>query len=230
MKNAGIILAGGTGSRFDSTLSSKKQFIEFDGEPLFFKSLRCFDESRKFEKIIISLPKDDFQHYKNQIINLSLSSNIDFVIWGSSRQKSVMNAFDRIKNFFDIVVIQDGVRPFIQKTWINKLIKLMNLFDGAIIAIPSSDTIKISKDKKKITKTLDRDEIWFAQTPQSFKVSILKKAFDYSLNNNFEATDESGLVEKIGGKVGLVLGDKYNIKLTNKEDLLIAKSILKNLW
>tara|TARA_B100001939_G_C16879160_1_gene590080 strand:- start:544 stop:1233 length:690 start_codon:yes stop_codon:yes gene_type:complete len=229
MKNAGIILAGGTGSRFDSTLSSKKQFIEFDGEPLFFKSLRCFDESRKFEKIIISLPKDDFQHYKNQIINLSLSSNIDFVIGGSSRQKSVMNAFDRIKNFFDIVVIQDGVRPFIQKTWINKLIKLMNLFDGAIIAIPSSDTIKISKDKKKITKTLDRDEIWFAQTPQSFKVSILKKAFDYSLNNNFEATDESGLVEKIGGKVGLVLGDKYNIKLTNKEDLLIAKSILKNL-
>ncbi len=229
MKNAGIILAGGTGSRFDSTLSSKKQFIEFDGEPLFFKSLRCFDESRKFEKIIISLPKDDFQHYKNQIINLSLSSNIDFVMGGSSRQKSVMNAFDRIKNFFDIVVIQDGVRPFIQKTWINKLIKLMNLFDGAIIAIPSSDTIKISKDKKKITKTLDRDEIWFAQTPQSFKVSILKKAFDYSLNNNFEATDESGLVEKIGGKVGLVLGDKYNIKLTNKEDLLIAKSILKNL-
>lgn len=229
MKNAGIILAGGTGSRFDSTLSSKKQFIEFDGEPLFFKSLRCFDESRKFEKIIISLPKDDFQHYKNQIINLSLSSNIDFVMGGSSRQKSVMNAFDKIKNFFDIVVIQDGVRPFIQKTWINKLIKLMNLFDGAIIAIPSSDTIKISKDKKKITKTLDRDEIWFAQTPQSFKVSILKKAFDYSLNNNFEATDESGLVEKIGGKVGLVLGDKYNIKLTNKEDLLIAKSILKNL-
>ena len=229
MKNAGIILAGGTGSRFDSTLSSKKQFIEFDGEPLFFKSLRCFDESRKFEKIIISLPKDDFQHYKNQIINLSLSSNIDFVMGGSSRQKSVMNAFDRIKNFFDIVVIQDGVRPFIQKTWINKLIKLMNIFDGAIIAIPSSDTIKISKDKKKITKTLDRDEIWFAQTPQSFKVSILKKAFDYSLNNNFEATDESGLVEKIGGKVGLVLGDKYNIKLTNKEDLLIAKSILKNL-
>jgi len=229
MKNAGIILAGGTGSRFDSTLSSKKQFIDFDGEPLFFKSLRCFDESRKFEKIIISLPKDDFQHYKNQIINLSLSSNIDFVMGGSSRQKSVMNAFDRIKNFFDIVVIQDGVRPFIQKTWINKLIKLMNLFDGAIIAIPSSDTIKISKDKKKITKTLDRDEIWFAQTPQSFKVSILKKAFDYSLNNNFEATDESGLVEKIGGKVGLVLGDKYNIKLTNKEDLLIAKSILKNL-
>lgn len=229
MKNAGIILAGGTGSRFDSTLSSKKQFIEFDGEPLFFKSLRCFDESRKFEKIIISLPKDDFQHYKNQIINLSLSSNIDFVMGGSSRQKSVMNAFDRIKNFFDIVVIQDGVRPFIQKTWINKLIKLMNTFDGAIIAIPSSDTIKISKDKKKITKTLDRDEIWFAQTPQSFKVSILKKAFDYSLNNNFEATDESGLVEKIGGKVGLVLGDKYNIKLTNKEDLLIAKSILKNL-
>lgn len=229
MKNAGIILAGGTGSRFDSTLSSKKQFIEFDGEPLFFKSLRCFDESRKFEKIIISLPKDDFQHYKNQIINLSLNSNIDFVMGGSSRQKSVMNAFDRIKNFFDIVIIQDGVRPFIKKTWINKLIKLMNIFDGAIIAIPSSDTIKISKDKKKITKTLDRDEIWFAQTPQSFKVSILKKAFDYSLNNNFEATDESGLVEKIGGKVGLVLGDKYNIKLTNKEDLLIAKSILKNL-
>tara|TARA_A100001037_G_scaffold82982_1_gene74992 strand:- start:11707 stop:12396 length:690 start_codon:yes stop_codon:yes gene_type:complete len=229
MKNAGIILAGGTGSRFDSTLSSKKQFIEFDGEPLFFKSLRCFDESRKFEKIIISLPKDDFQHYKNQIINLSLNSNIDFVMGGSSRQKSVMNAFDRIKNFFDIVIIQDGVRPFIKKTWINKLIKLMNTFDGAIIAIPSSDTIKISKDKKKITKTLDRDEIWFAQTPQSFKVSILKKAFDYSLNNNFEATDESGLVEKIGGKVGLVLGDKYNIKLTNKEDLLIAKSILKNL-
>ncbi len=229
MKNAGIILAGGTGSRFDSTLSSKKQFIEFDGEPLFFKSLRCFDESRKFEKIIISLPKDDFQHYKNQIINLSLNSNIDFVMGGSSRQKSVMNAFDRIKNFFDIVIIQDGVRPFIKKTWINKLIKLMNTFDGAIIAIPSSDTIKISKDKKKITKTLDRDEIWFAQTPKSFKVSILKKAFDYSLNNNFEATDESGLVEKIGGKVGLVLGDKYNIKLTNKEDLLIAKSILKNL-
>ncbi len=229
MKNAGIILAGGNGSRFDSTLSQKKQFIEFDGEPLFFKSIRCFDESQEFEKIVISLPKDDFHYYKKKIINLSLSSNIDFVKGGSTRQKSVMNAFNKIKNFFDIVVIQDGVRPFIQKSWINKLIKLMNLFDGAIIAIPSYDTIKISKDKKKIKKTLDRNEIWFAQTPQSFRVSILKKAFDYSVKNNFEATDESGLVEKIGGKVGLVLGNKYNIKLTNKQDLLIAKSILKNL-
>ena len=229
MKNAGIILAGGSGSRFDSTLSSKKQFIEFDGEPLFFKSLRCFDASKQFDEIIISLPKDDLEYYKKSVINLSLSSKLDFVEGGETRQKSVLNAFKKIKNFFDIVVIHDSVRPFIQMKWINKLIELTNQFDGAIIAVPSSDTIKISKDKKKITKTLDRDKIWFAQTPQSFKVSILNKAFEYSSDNHFESTDESGLVEKIGGIVALVLGSNFNIKLTNKEDLLIAQAILKTL-
>ena len=105
MKNAGIILAGGSGSRFDSTLSAKKQFIEFDGEPLFYKSLRCFDESKQFDEIIISLPKDDLEYYKKSVINLSLSSKLDFVEGGETRQKSVWNAFKKIKDFFDIVVI-----------------------------------------------------------------------------------------------------------------------------
>ena len=229
MKTAGIILAGGSGLRFQSQLTQKKQFIQFNEEPLFFKSLRCFDSSNQFGKIVISLPKDDINYYRKSVMNLSLKSKIDFVIGGKTRQDSVMNAFNKIKDLYDIVVIHDGVRPFIKKQWIKKIIQQTNNFDGAIIAIPSSDTLKISKDKKKITKTINRDEVWCAQTPQSFKVSILKKAFKYSIKNNFLATDESQLVEQIGGKVALVLGDTLNIKLTQTDDLIIAQAILGGL-
>ena len=229
MRTAGIILAGGIGVRFQSELSRKKQFIKFNDEPLFFKALRCYDSSDQFGKIVISLPKEDIYYYKKLVMNLSLKSKIDFVKSGKTRQHSVLNAFNKIKDVYDIVVIHDGVRPFIRKKWINKIIEQTYNFDGAIIAIPSSDTLKISKDKKKISKTINRDEIWCAQTPQSFKVSILKKAFQYSIKNNFIGTDESQLVEKIGGKVVLVLGDTLNIKLTKKEDLIIAEAILGGL-
>jgi len=229
MKTAGIILAGGSGVRFKSGLSQKKQFIQFNDEPLFFRALRCFDSSNQFGKIVISLPKEDINYYKKFVMNLSLKSKIDFVKGGKTRQQSVLNAFNKIKDVYDIVVIHDGVRPFIKKIWINKIIEQTHNFDGAIIAIPSSDTLKISKDKKNITKTMNRDEIWCAQTPQSFKVSILKKAFQYSIKNNFIATDESQLVEQIGGKVALVLGDTLNIKLTKIEDFIIAQAILGGL-
>ena len=121
MKTAGIILAGGSGVRFKSGLSQKKQFIQFNDEPLFFRALRCFDSSNQFGKIVISLPKEDINYYKKFVMNLSLKSKIDFVKGGKTRQQSVLNAFNKIKDVYDIVVIHDGVRPFIKKIWINKI-------------------------------------------------------------------------------------------------------------
>ena len=124
----------------------------------------------------------------------------------------------------DAVIIQDGARPFIKPKWITSTIKKMKTHDGAIVALPSSDTLKFSQNSI-IEKTLDRSSIWRAQTPQTFKVDILDTAYDYARKKNFVGTDECQLVEMVGGQIALIKGSAFNLKLTTKNDLILAQEI-----
>ncbi len=149
------------------------------------------------------------------------------MIGGDKRQDSVYNGIKELDSDTDIVVVHDGVRPFVPVGLIGETIKLAMVEDGAVVALPVKDTIKEVTGEGLIKNTPHRESLWYAQTPQAFKKRIIEEAFIRAYNDGFHGTDESSLVERIGGKVKIIEGTSENIKITTKEDLLHAEMILK---
>lgn len=220
-----IIAAAGDGRRFSKKGEKrKKQFILLGGKPLFLHSANCFFYSPIITKLIVVAPENNIEYCTDLLNGEFGANNIDVIAGGSERQESVYNAFSKIRSSVDAVIIQDGARPFINPKWIKSTIKKMKTHDGAIVALPSSDTLKFSQNSI-IEKTLDRSSIWRAQTPQTFKVDILDTAYDYARKKNFVGTDESQIVEMVGGQIALIKGSAFNLKLTTKNDLILAQEI-----
>ena len=220
-----IIVAAGDGRRFSKKGEKrKKQFVLLGGKPLFLHSVIRFFYSSIVTKIIVVAPENNIEHCTDLMNGEFGSNNIDVIAGGSERQESVYNAFSKIRSSVDAVIIQDGVRPFINPRWITSTAKKIETYDGAIVALPASDTLKFSQ-KSIIQETLDRSSIWQAQTPQTFTVDILDTAFDYAKKKSFIGTDESQLVEMVGGQIALIKGSSFNLKLTTKNDLILAQEI-----
>jgi 4-diphosphocytidyl-2-methyl-D-erithritol synthase len=135
--------------------------------------------------------------------------------------------FNSLSDDAEIVAVHDGVRPFAGVDLIERVIKHAQEFGGAIAALPIKDTVKKSSHESYIEKTMSRNSLWLAQTPQAFKYELLKRAYDESEKQGFLGTDESSLVERLGVQVKLVEGSQINIKITTEEDLLLAELILK---
>src|SRR5690606_5947261 len=136
---------------------------------------------------------------------------------GRERQESVYEGLKRIKEEC-IVLVHDGARPFVRIEHIQKLVQVTSEKSAAILAVPVKDTIKRAKDGI-VQETFDRSELWSIQTPQAFKLSLLKEAYEKAEMDGFTGTDDASLVERIGHHVEIVEGDYNNIKITTKEDL-----------
>ena len=149
------------------------------------------------------------------------------VIGGDRRQDSVYHGIKELDEDTDIVVVHDGVRPFVLPGLISETIKQAMYVDGVVAALPVKDTLKEVSGEGLIKGTPHREAMWFAQTPQTFKKRVLEEAFVRAYNDNFYGTDESSLVERVGGKVRIIEGSPENIKITTKEDLLHAELILR---
>ena len=215
MKIVAILLAGGKGSRF----GEKKQFIKLKGEPLFQFSLNTINKIDEITDIILVLPEEDLERIK-----VFSFKNVKKVAGGKERQDSVKNALDTI-DYADIVIVHDTARPFATESmFVDGINNVKKGYDGSITAIPARDTIKKVKDKT-VLQTLNRDELYIIQTPQTFRFDILKKAYQKAYENNFYGTDDSSLVERIGGKITINKGSILNFKITTKEDLILANCL-----
>ena len=221
-KVSAIILAAGNGSRF----GEKKQFKKLNGKPIWVYSLNTFIKSKCVDELILVIPKDSFKTLKQSQVFTSLSkeNNIKLVSGGESRKDSVINGLKAVKKTNDIVCIHDAARPFIKVSYIKHSIDACSEFDGAIIAIPAVDTVK-KADNKLIKNTIDRESLWMAQTPQTFK----KEKLLYAIKNfsHLNITDESMLMEEANFKIKLIEGDQYNFKITNEIDWELAKFIVE---
>ena len=217
-KVSAIILAAGSGSRF----GEKKQFKELNGKPIWFYSLNTFIQSESVDELILVIPNDSLETLKQSQVFTSLNktNNIKLVSGGESRKDSVFNGLKVVKKAIDIVCIHDAARPFIKASYIKHSVEACSEFDGAIIAIPSVDTVK-KVDKQIIKNTIDRESLWMAQTPQTFKKDKLLYAIKNSSHLNI--TDESMLMEEANFKVKLIEGDQSNFKITNEIDWELAK-------
>ena len=221
-KVSAIILAAGRGSRF----GEKKQFKKLNGKPIWFYSLNTFIQSESVDELILVIPNDSLETLKQSQVFTSLNktNNIKLVSGGESRKDSVFNGLKVVKKAIDIVCIHDAARPFIKASYIKHSVEACSEFDGAIIAIPSVDTVK-KVDKQIIKNTIDRESLWMAQTPQTFKKDKLLYAIKNSSHLNI--TDESMLMEEANFKIKLIEGDQSNFKITNEIDWELAKVMVE---
>ena len=219
MKVSAIIPAAGLGVR----LGEEKQFKLLAGYPLFIHSIRTFINFPKIDEIVVVVPKNKKKIIYDWLTPISHKKNIIVIHGGSRRQDSVKNGV--LSSNSDLICIHDAARPFITTKIIEECIISAKNSDGAVVAIPSTSTVKYSKNNI-IEKTINRDNVWLAQTPQVFWRDKLLKAYD-NLDKTDILTDESVLMEKMGYKISLVLGDKANFKITTLEDWKRAESYLQ---
>ena len=221
MVKSAIITAAGSGRRFGEA----KQFKKLHGKPLYQYSLDTFIKSRLFDEIILVIPNSNQEKVQKEI-KRKYSLQVSLVIGGSDRQDSVKNAIQNSNPNIDLVVIHDAARPFVTKTHIEECISACEISDGAIIAIQPNDTIKFSKDNI-VEKTIDRSNIWMAQTPQAFNKRKILEAYSSSDFDDLIVTDESSLMEKLGYKIMIVPGTGKNFKITTFDDWKRAEAELQ---
>ncbi len=219
-----IILAAGKGKRMNNAV--RKQYLHIAGQPVLTHTLNAIDACKSIDKIFLVVPMEDFEFCKDNIIsNCKLSKKVRLIPGGTKRQESVYNGIKAASDKSRIIIIHDGVRPFVLHEQIDACIAGAEEFGACILGIPVYDTLKKSNGSW-ISKTLTRKNVWLAQTPQVFQAPIIKKAYENAMRHNLAGTDDASLVEILGHKVKILNGSKYNIKITNKEDLKLAEAII----
>jgi len=219
-----IVPAAGKGTRLGSTIP--KQFIDLNGKPVFVYSLEVIDRIEEINEIIISAQASEISEVKRFVDKFNIKKVINIVQGGEERIQSVRNAFDTIK-LTDYVLIHDSVRPFITEKIVKDVLMTAIAYGAAISAVPVTDTVKFVDNNDIIVKNINRKGLWYAQTPQVFKYSLLAEAYKLYDRHPVGITDESGLVELLGTKVKVVKGSIFNIKITTEEDLILARLIEK---
>ena len=227
-KNVGVIIcAAGASSRFGGT--KKKPFIELDGRAIFLRSIELFAEREDVKQILLAISAED-----EEIVNVRWGANLAFdniqvYIGGKERFETVAKGLELLKDNIEIVAVHDAVRCCAKKEWVDEAIKKAGQTGAAILACPAVATLKRKSKDDTIIETVDRSDIYEAQTPQVFSTEIIKKAYA-NLGNVDEAkiSDDAQLAEAIGARVSIVKTDGSNIKITQKSDVAIASAILKS--
>lgn len=201
-----------------------KQFLSLDGKPILHHTLSVLDQCSIVDEIVLVVSEKEVLKAQQEI--QSVHPKLKKVIaGGKERQDSVDNGLQSLDSETDIVVIHDGVRPFVSPDLIRETVEAARDFGSAIAAIPVSDTVKKVNEDALVERTIDRGGLWRVQTPQTFQVPLLKEAFEKARADNFYGTDESSLIEYLGREVKVIPGSEFNIKITRSEDLVLAETI-----
>ena len=225
MKNIAIITAGGSGTRIKS--KTKKQFLEITGRPLLFWTIDKFVFHSEIDQIIITLPKNEIEDFRIKIEEEYNDIPIFIAAGGNQRQDSVYNAIDACPIDTDLVLIHDGVRPFISQADISNLLKKAFLKKAVIPVSKVKNTIK-KIDQDKISETIPRDDLVNSFTPQVFQYKLIKQCHEEAKKINLYCTDDAALLEHFGHTVYTLVCSSHNFKVTDQVDLQIAKLIIEN--
>lgn len=213
--------------------TASKQFSEIGGTPILVHTLRKFAASPEIAEIYVALRANEIAGFRARLhADKDLSrKRIELVEGGEHRQQSVAHAIAALSaDQDDIVLVHDAVRPFVTGEIIHDVIEAARKYGAAIAGMPAMDTIKEvqrTAEGAVITATVPRERVVMAQTPQGFRHSVLKKAFDEATADGFLGTDEASLVERSGHEVAVVMGSPRNIKITTPADMELAEFFLK---
>lgn len=215
-----LIVAGGKGTRINS--KTPKQFLELNGLPVLMHTLLAFYRYSERITVILVLPEDDLQTWRSLCAQYEFTRPLILQKGGETRFQSVKNGLKKIETD-GLVAIHDGVRPLVSEDIIATSFRLASVHRSAIAAMPLKESIRmIGHDN---TKSVDRSKYRLIQTPQTFSVSLIKKA--YEMQEDLSLTDDASVAEHSGHVISLFEGSYENIKITTTEDLIIADALLK---
>jgi 2-C-methyl-D-erythritol 4-phosphate cytidylyltransferase len=226
-----ILPAAGLGTRMGA--ETPKQFLELDGVPLLIFTLRRLAACKEISEFLIATLAEEAEPLKAKLANEKIGRPVRVVRGGGSRHESVGNALTEIGDDAEIVVVHDAVRPLVTCDLVDRAIAAAREHGAAIVGIPALDTVKEVKrtslpgDVALITATIPRERIVLAQTPQAFRVSLLREAYANAASDGYIASDEAGLVERIGHDVFVILGSARNLKVTRPGDMELVRFYLE---
>jgi 2-C-methyl-D-erythritol 4-phosphate cytidylyltransferase len=215
-----IIVAGGKGTRINR--NTPKQFLELCGKPILLHTIEAFINYNNSITIILVLPGDDIETWNAISKKYNFTPRVIITSGGDTRFQSVRNGLDMISGN-GLVAIHDGVRPLVSNDIISNSFKLAEENQAAVAAVPLKESIRITE--KNSSKAIDRSQFRLIQTPQTFDIQLIKKA--YELKEDQSLTDDASVAERGGYKVSLFEGSYENIKITTPEDLIVAEALLK---
>jgi 2-C-methyl-D-erythritol 4-phosphate cytidylyltransferase len=226
MKTVALIPAGGAGTRMECAIP--KQYLLLRGIPILVHTLIAIQNIPSVDDIYLILPGEDLEKAKNEILERYRFSKVSRVLAGGKyRQDSVKNGIDAVGADHDIILIHDGVRPFVSQALVESAIREAAETGAVTSGVPVKDTVKTVDVFGHVGETLKRDQIWLTQTPQAFQSLLIKDAYKCAYKDNYYANDDAALVERIGVKVKMILGSYDNIKITTKMDIKWGELILE---
>ncbi len=217
-RTAAIVVAGGSGRRMGARIP--KQYMSIGGEPILLHAIRPFLECPGIDEVILVLPPEDLTNPPEWLHSFA----VRLIAGGDERGDSVYNGVQAVTEDIGTILIHDGARPFVTKEIIQRVLSAA-LGGPAIAAIQVTDTIKAVDSNGLITGTLERSELWRAQTPQGFPADLIRRIHEVARRDGIRATDDAALCEQKGVAVRVVQGSPENLKITDRTDLIIAEAI-----
>ncbi|PZE19163.1 2-C-methyl-D-erythritol 4-phosphate cytidylyltransferase [Paenibacillus xerothermodurans] len=221
-----VVVAAGKGSRMRTQES--KQYLELQGKPILVHTLSLFQRIDEVDTIVLVTGVDDVVRCSGYVEQFGLSKVHHIVPGGAERQHSVHIGLQQLGPDVEWVMVHDGVRPLVSAEHVLSCWRMAQAAEAAVLAVPVKDTIKVVNNAGTIQSTPDRRSLWAIQTPQAFRLSMLKQAYEQADRDGFTGTDDAMLVERIGTPVQVVESDYCNIKITTPEDLRWAEWIMDN--
>jgi len=225
-KFAVILPAAGRSSRFKDA-HYKKPFVPLAGKAVWLYSAERFLQRNDVVQVILVISPEDRGDFQFKFASNVAILGIEVVDGGAERADSVEAALGRVKPEADFVCIHDAARPCLVDAWVDRIFEAAEKTDAAIFAIPVAGTLKRVNPQHEIEETVSRQGLWEAQTPQVFRRQLLLEA--YAKRDDFAATDDAQLVERIGHRVTIVPGSPINMKITTKEDQRLAEQAMRAL-
>ncbi|MFA5341000.1 MAG: 2-C-methyl-D-erythritol 4-phosphate cytidylyltransferase [Clostridia bacterium] len=218
-----VIASGGTSSRMGGI---NKLLAILDGIPVIVRTVKAFHNLEYIEQIILVIPKDSESVYSSLLSQYRIEAKVKYAYSGINRRQSVYNGLMSLDDQDGIVLIHDGARPLISKKIIDECIEGAKRYGVCLAASKNTDTIKMADNIMFVEKTLEREKIYNAQTPQAFKTEFAIELHNKARMDNLEVTDDCMIAEHYGYNVKIIESDPSNIKITTKRDLIFAQAIL----
>jgi 2-C-methyl-D-erythritol 4-phosphate cytidylyltransferase len=224
--NVAIVVAAGRGSRAGGVRA--KQFREISGIPIIIHTLRRFELCATIAETVVVLPESALDEFASLARTHGLSKPVRAVAGGATRAESVWLGLQTLDSrTVGVVAVHDGVRPFVAPDEIDSVVREAETGGAAILAAPAVETIK-EAEGGLILRTLERNKLWQAQTPQCFRYELLRRAYELALADGLDATDDSALVERTGAHVRIIEGGARNLKITTPQDFELAELLVQS--
>lgn len=220
-----VVVAAGKGKRMGTEIS--KQFLPLCGKEILAHTVEKLEQAKGIRDIILVTGKDAVQDVQDMAAEYGWQKITAVVAGGKERQDSVWNGLQAVAEDTEIVLIHDGVRPFVTEDVVQLSIQTAEEMGACVAGVPAKDTIKVCNAENIAVATPDRSTLWQIQTPQTFRKELILQAYETAAKDGFVGTDDASLAEHSGYPVKVILGSYRNIKITTQEDLLIGTAFLQ---